>query len=104
MDKMIDLAEQHILESASRLRLIDEMMAKARGARLENSAAAQADARLRQLQSDRDRLAHELEGLQRSPRREGPDFVKRAEGLKGLLGSVGLQLEQLLAAVLERQE
>jgi hypothetical protein len=40
MDKMMDLAEQHILESASRLRHIDEMMARARNAKLKELAVA----------------------------------------------------------------
>lgn len=104
MDKMMDLAEQHILESASRLRHIDALMARASRERLKDTTVAQAEARFRQIESDRNRLAQALDSLQCSPRVRGPDFVTRAEGLKGLLESVGLQLEQLLAAVLASQK
>ena len=101
MDKMKDLAEQHILESASRLRHIDELMARARSAPLKEETAIGTEALLRQIESDRNKLARELEEIQRLPRDEGSDIVKRGEGLKGLLESVGLQLEQVLGAIFE---
>lgn len=104
MDKMMDLAEQHILESASRLRRIDELMARARSAPLPHARAAQAEALLRKLESDRNGLAQELDDIQRLPRGDGSDIVKRGEGLKGLLESVGLQLEQVLGAIFERDK
>lgn len=104
MDKMRDLAEQHILESASRLRHIDELMARARSAPLKEEAATRTEALLRQVESDRNKLAQELEEIQRLPRGEGSDIVKRAEGLKGLLESAGLQLEQTLGAIFERDK
>jgi hypothetical protein len=50
------------------------------------------------------RHARELEEIQRLPRGEGSDIVKRGEGLKGLLESVGLQLEQALGAIFERDK
>ena len=101
MDKMKDLAEQHILESASRLRHIDELMARARNAHLEAETATRTEALLRQIESDRNKLARELEEIQRLPRCEGSDIVKRGEGLKGLLESVGLQMEQVLGSIFE---
>lgn len=102
MDNMNDLAEQHILESASHLRHIDELLARARTAPMKKETATQTETLLRQIESDRNKLARELEEIQRLPRGEGSDIVKRGEGLKGLLESVGLQLEQALGAIFER--
>jgi protein-disulfide isomerase-like protein with CxxC motif len=104
MDKMKDLAEQHILESASRLRHIDELMAQARTATLKEETATRTEALLRQIESDRNKLARELEEIQRLPLGDGSDVVKRGEGLKGLLESMGLQLEQVLGAIFERDK
>lgn len=104
MDKMRDLAEQHILESASRLRHIDELIAQARTAPLKEEAATRTKALLRQVESDRNKLAQELEEIQRLPRGEGSDIVKRGEGLKGMLAAVGLQLEQALGAIFEQDK
>ncbi|WP_298828077.1 hypothetical protein [uncultured Piscinibacter sp.] len=104
MNKMIELAEQHILESESRLRHIDELMARARAAPVKKEAATETEALLRQIEADRNKLARELEEIQRLPRGEGSDIVKRGEGLKGLLESVGLQLEHALGAIFERDK
>ena len=104
MNKMKDLAEQHILESASRLRHIDELMARARAGHLKGETATQTEALLRQIESDRNKLARELEEIQRLPHGEGSDIVKRGEGLKGLLESVGLQLEQALGAIFQQDK
>lgn len=101
MDKTKDLVEQHILESASRLRHIDELMARARTAPLKAETANRTETLLRQIESDRNKLAQELEEIQRLPLDEGSDIVKRGEGLKALLESVGLQLEQALGAIFE---
>ena len=104
MDKMNDLAEQHILESASHLRHIDELMAQARTAPLKVETASRTEALLRQIEADRNKLAQELEDIQRLPRGERSDIVKRGEGLKGLLESVRLQLEQAIGAIFERDK
>jgi hypothetical protein len=102
MDSMNDLAEQHILESASRLRHIDAMAARTRIAAAKDEKAAETDALLGQIEQDRDRFAQELQAIRRLPRGEGSDRITRGEGVKGLLESVARQLEQLLMAVLER--
>lgn len=102
MNKIADLAEQHIRESESHLRHIDELMAQARKAPLEGTAATEAEALLRKVQLDRDRLAQELDGIRRLATGGGTDVVKRGEGLKGVLAAVGLQLERALAAIFER--
>ena len=100
MDRMLDLVEQHILESASRLRHIDELMAKARTP-TKPATGAETAALLKQIEADRDKLAQLLEELRRLLRSESPEAVKRGEGLKGLMESVGLQLEKVLATIFE---
>lgn len=55
----------------------------------------------RHVEVDRNKLAQELEEIQRLPHGEGSDIVKRGESLNGLLASVGLQLEQALGAIFE---
>jgi HPt (histidine-containing phosphotransfer) domain-containing protein len=104
MDNIRDLAEQHILESTSRLRHIDELMARARSASSKEATAGQTEALLRQIDSDRNRLAQELEEIRRLPRDDKSDVVKRAEGLKGMLESIGAQAEQVIAAIFERDK
>ncbi|OYY60668.1 MAG: hypothetical protein B7Y51_11390 [Burkholderiales bacterium 28-67-8] len=101
MDKINDLAEQHIRESASRLRNIDELMVRAR-ATSKPELAPRTEALLMQIQADRNKLARELEEIQGLPRGEGSEIIKRHEGLNGLLESLGLQVEQVLGAVFER--
>jgi len=72
----------------SRLRHIDELMAWARSAPLKEESASRTEALLRQIESDRNKLAQELEEILGLPRGEG-SIVMRADGLKGLLESVG---------------
>ncbi len=79
-------------------------VAKARTAPLKAEAATRTEALLMQIESDRNKLAGERDVIRRLPRGEGSDIVKRSEGLKGLLESVGLQLEQVLGAVFERDK
>ena len=99
MNTLIDLAEQHIRESESRLRHIDELMARARQAPTSASALSETAALLQQIQADRDRLAHELEELRRMPHTQASERASRGEGLRGVLEKVGLQLEQALTAI-----
>lgn len=101
MNKINDLAEQHILESQARLRHIDELMAKARTAPLNVAVATQAESVLSRFESDRNRLARELHELEQLPHREASEVVKRAEGLKGVLETVGLQLERALGTIFQ---
>ena len=102
MDRITDLVEQHIHESESRLRHIDELMAQARAAPLSEPAASNSEALLRRIQLDRDRLARELEDVRRLQPRDRPEVATKGERLKGVLGNLGLELEKALAAVLER--
>lgn len=102
MDKAMELAEQHILEATSRLRHIDEAMARARSAPLDEARRSQTDLLLQQIEADRNRLAGELEALRRLPRHAGSDILARGEGLKGMLEATGRQMEQVLAAIFDR--
>lgn len=102
MDKMIELSEQHILESASRLRHIDELIHRVRQNPLKEPVSTESQGLFSEIQLNRDKLAQELEELRRLPPGGSPEFVNRAAGLKGALETVGLQLEQVLTAVLVR--
>jgi hypothetical protein len=104
MDKMRNLAEQHIRESMSHLRHIDELMGRARSIPPTHPMATKTEALLRQIAIDRDRLAQELDDIRRLPERDAPDMVNRGAGLKGLLESVGLQLEEVLAAIFKQDK
>jgi hypothetical protein len=104
MNKIAELAEQHIRESELHLRHIDELMALARQVSLKGAPAAETEALLINVQRDRDRLAQELDGVRRISPKDATEAVKRGESLKGVLETVGLQLEMALAAVFERNE
>lgn len=99
MNKIIQLAEQHILESQSHLRHIDELMAKAQEARAKNSLKPEIEAQLAQIQGARDKWAEELKAFSQQPGDDSTDALKRGEGLKGGLQTVGLELEKALTAV-----
>jgi len=102
MDKAMELAEQHILEATSRLRHIDEAMARARSVPLDAARLGDTQRLLEQIEADRNRLAGELEEIRRLPRDAGSDVVARGEGLKGMLEATGRQMEQVLAAIFDR--
>ena len=104
MNKIAEMAEQHIRESELHLRHIDELMARARNVPLKGPAATETEALLRKIQLDRDRLAQELDGVRRLSPGDGTDVVQRGETLKGVLETVGVELEKTLAAVFERNE
>ncbi len=101
MDEITKLVEQHIRESESHLLYIDELMERARVAQARAPVASDLEARLVQIRQDRDRLAGELEEIRRQPVHDWPKLAKRGEGLTGVLKAVGLQLEQILAAVFQ---
>lgn len=101
MDEITKLAEQHIRESESHLRHIDELMERARQAQAQIAAAEGLEERLTQIRRDRDRLASELDDMRKQPVDDWPKLAKRGEGLKGVLQAVGIQLEKILAAVFQ---
>ena len=101
MNEIGKLAEQHILESASHLRHIDEMMARANQPHGKLKITPDTAAQLAEIQKTRDRLAQNLDNIRRQPAGSGIDPVKSAEEVKGLLAAVGLQLEQALGAMIK---
>jgi hypothetical protein len=100
---MIDLAEQHILQSESHLRHIDELMVRAREVPLKGTASDETAALLARIKLDHDRFTQELDEIRcLLPARERSEVLKRAEGLKGVLENVGLELEKTLGAIFDQ--
>jgi hypothetical protein len=96
------LVEQHIRESESHLKHIDEMMEKARAAKQRSQLGATPD--LAQVEHDRMRLAQELHGLRNTPRPATDDVAERSKGLTSMLKAVGAELEKALVAVVDQNK
>ncbi len=94
------LAEQHIRESESHLRQIDELFARARKAASSAAVAPEILDEVSKIEQDRHRLAQELNHIRDLPAHERAAKVQHGEGIKHGLEAIGLQLEQLLTAVL----
>lgn len=99
MTKMIHLVEQHMLQSESELRHIDELMARAHEARAKMPLKPATEAELIRIQGERAKGAQELTTLRQQAHDDSDDMVKRSEGLKGVLQTVGLELEKALATI-----
>ena len=99
MSELDRLANQHILESESHLRHIDEMMAKAKEAEAKQQLAADAASALTRLEQEHSRAKQELQSLGGLPRPATADTVARSEGVKGMLQKIGLELEKALTAI-----
>ncbi len=100
MDEISNLAERHIRESESHLRHIDEMMARANQSRSTVLVAPDIELSLVQIRRQRDQLEQELADIRRQPAGDWSGVAKRSEGLKGVLQTVGGQLEKILAVIL----
>lgn len=100
MSHLDQLVEQHIRESESHLKYIDEMMEKARAAKERSQLGAVPD--LAKVQHDRMRLAQELHGLRSEPRPASEAVAERGKGLNAMLQSVGVELEKALVAVVDQ--
>lgn len=99
MSELDRLANQHILESQSHLRHIDELLAKARDARTKQLLAGAAADALPRLEQEHDRATQELQALGSLPKPATADTVARSEGVKGVLQKLGLELEKTLTAI-----
>jgi hypothetical protein len=99
MNETIHLAEQHILRFESHLKHIDEMMIKARQARVDGTPGVVTE--LNRIGQDRDKLAYALDGYRARAAIDAPRTARDAEGLKGVFTSVGLQLEKIIATVVD---
>lgn len=102
MSELDRLANQHILESESHLKHIDELMAKAREAQARQQLEAQAAAELARLAHEHGRATQELRALGGLPKPATADTVARSEGVKGVLQKIGLELEKALTAIGDR--
>ncbi len=94
------LVEQHIRESESHLRHIDELSTRARKAASAPATASEVLEQVGNLAQDRHRLAKELADVRDLPVRERATKVQESEGIEHGLEAIGQQLEKLLAAVL----
>ncbi|RSZ32792.1 hypothetical protein [Variovorax beijingensis] len=102
MQSIDSLVEQHIRESESHLRHIDELMAKASQPSIDASAAPEVQTLLSQIRESRAQLVQELDELRRGfVNRDDPNRVQHGEGLKFALQAVGLQFERALTAILD---
>lgn len=101
MRSIDSLAEQHILESESRLRHIDELLVKARQPFLSAPAASELRTLLSQVSANRARLGQELEEVRRAFV-QGSDSrtAQRGQSLKSSLEEVGIELERALMAII----
>ncbi|MGE0349063.1 hypothetical protein [Hydrogenophaga sp.] len=102
MDEISRLVEQHFLISASHLKHIDEMMDKARQAQALKPAGPDLQAQLAEIERERFRLGSELAQLQGQPKHMASEVVHKSAGVKGVLETVGLQLERLLQTLVDR--
>ncbi len=100
MSHIDQLVDQHIRESESHLKHIDDMMEKARKAREGNALGAEPD--LARIGQDRMRLAQELHGLRNEPKPASEEVAQRSKGLTGMLRSIGSELEKALVAVVDQ--
>lgn len=99
MNEIIRLAEQHIRESESRLLHIDEVMKQSEQSHSDGMLAPDLEAQLQKIRSDRDGAAQELAAIRQQPVEDWSHVAKRGEKLKGVLETIGSQLEAALGAV-----
>jgi hypothetical protein len=97
VNETIHLAEQHILFFESHLKHIDEMMVKASTSNL--STAPELAPELDRIRQDRDKLALTINDYKDRVSHDPLKVTQEAEGTKGILQTVGSQLEKILASV-----
>ncbi|HET8871002.1 MAG TPA: hypothetical protein VFM48_11175 [Aquabacterium sp.] len=93
MDQISKLVEQRIRESELQLKHVDELMGK---------AGVPMGSQLAELKVRRDQAARQLDVV-RSQSHAARD-ISHAEGVKGVLETIGLELEKALLAVFERDK
>ncbi len=100
MSELDRLADQHIRESAAQLQHVDELMAKAKQARAQRTLASEQESVLTRLEQQHSQASQDLQLLGGLPKPATADTVARSEGVKGVLQTIGLELEKTLAAVI----
>jgi len=100
MNEIRKLANQHFLEWESRLKHIDEMMAKAQEVHVREGEGSDIHAQLTKIRVARDELALATSRARSLPEDERPARTNQVEGVQAAFSAVGLQIEKLLATVL----
>ena len=99
MDEVGTLANQHFLEWESRLRHIDEKMAKAHAAHAHNPHPSDVQVQLSNIKKSRDELAAGVARARSLPASERPHAASDAHGLTASFTAVGVELERVLATI-----
>lgn len=102
MPNMDRLVEQHIRESESHLRHIDELMGKASQRPSDDASGPEVQTLLSRVSETRERLERDLKDLRRGFV-DGSDqaTVERGARLKTALSELGTQFERALTAILD---
>ena len=98
MDVTDALVEQHVKEAELRMRRVDELMARARGA----PVPAMDNGQLARIEAERDALKAALERLRQGLHPHARAAANASHGLTGRLESLGEELERVLTAVGQR--
>jgi hypothetical protein len=101
MNEIGKLANQNHLEWESRLKHIDEMMARAHQAHAKEPDESDAQAQLAKIRKARDALALDLVSVRSLPSGELSNVPNRVNGLTASFEAVGLQLERLLTTIVD---
>lgn len=99
MNEIGKLSNQHFLEWESHLEHIDELMGKAQVVHAKEPEGSDIRAQLTDIRKNRDALALDLASVRNLPESEQSNATKRAHGLTTAFAAVGLQLEKMLASV-----
>ncbi len=100
MSELDRLADQHFLESQAHLRHIDDLMAKVKQAQAQRPVAPEHARTLARLEQEHGRMTRDLKSFRDLPQPATANTVARGEGIKGVLQTLGLELEKTLAAVI----
>ena len=101
MKNVDHLVEQHIRQSESHLRHIDELMERMRSKTATGRVPPEVGARLLQLRAERDQVAQEFDECRKQSAVDAPGAIAQAERVKGVLETIGLELEKAITAVLD---
>ena len=99
MDEVGTLANQNFLEWESRLKHIDEKMAKAHAAHAQKPHASDVQMQLSNIQKSRDELARGVASARGLPLSESPNATSQPGGLTASFEAVGVELERVLATI-----
>lgn len=99
MDEVGTLANQHFLEWESRLKHIDEKMAKAQETHAQGPQKPDVELQLSNIKKSRDELAAGVARARSLPASELPHAASDVHGLTASFTAVGVELERVLASI-----